>query len=172
MKSERCMVNKTKDMIMLLVGVLLLLHVPLTHAAIHDRVVAFVDNQAITLSEFEEQYTATRKLSSEISEEEVLATMINRILLLKEARKYRIEAPTREEIVNEYINLKVRAFIRVSDAATEAFYRQNAAQFAGRDYETVRTELENYLTEKMLNDRLKEILGDLRKSAYIKIQLK
>lgn len=166
------MVNKKKGMITFLVSVVLLLHVPFTHAVIHDRVVAFVDNQAITLSEFEEQYAATLKLSQQITEEEVLNTMINRILLLKEARKYRIEAPTREEVVNEYINLKVRAFIRVSDAQTEAFYKQNTTQFTGREYEAVRGEIENYLTEKMLNERLKEILRDLRKSSYIRLQLK
>ncbi|MGC2061684.1 MAG: hypothetical protein WA610_01810 [Thermodesulfovibrionales bacterium] len=166
------MVNKKKSIPVFLVVMWLLLYVPLTHADIHDRVVAFVDNQAITLSEFEEQYTSTLKLSPQISKEEVLNTMINRILLLKEARKYRIEAPTREEVLNEYINLKVRAFIRVSDAAAEAFYKENTAQFAGREYETVRGEIENYLTEKMLNDRLKEILRDLRKTSYIRIQLK
>ncbi|MBA4371635.1 MAG: hypothetical protein C0402_02100 [Thermodesulfovibrio sp.] len=157
---------------MLIIMVLFLLYAPLAPAAIHDRVVAFVDNQAVTLSEFEEQYAVTQQLSPKITREEVLNTMINRILLLKEARKYRIEAPTGDEIVNEYINLKVRAYIRVTDAAIETFYQQNAAQFSGRAYETVRGEIENYLTEKMLNDRLKEILRDLRKSSYIKLQLK
>lgn len=149
----------------------LLLSAPAAPAAVRDRVVAFVDSQAITLSEFEEQYAGTQVLSPSITREEVLNTMINRILLLQEARKYRIEAPTRDESVREYINLKVRAFIRVSDAATEAFYQQNLAQFAGREYEAVRTEIETYLTEKLLNDRLKEILRDLRKSSYIRVQL-
>lgn len=162
--------NKKEGILVLLAGVLLL-YIPLTQAAIYDRVVAFVDNQAITLSEFEEQYAGTLKLSPQSTREEVLNTMINRILLLKEARKYRIEAPTKEEVLNEYINLKVRAFIRVSDTATEVFYQQNTAQFAGREYEAVRGEIENYLTEKMLNDRLKEMLADLRKSSYIRIQL-
>jgi hypothetical protein len=169
-------VNKKESLTILLIGIMavimMLPQLPLAQAAIHDRVVAFVDNQAITLSEFEEQYAGTLKLSPEITREEVLNTMINRILLLKEARKYRIEAPTKEEVLNEYINLKVRAFIRVSDAATEAFYKENTAQFAGRDYETVRGEIENYLTEKMLNERLKEILRDFRKSSYIRVQMK
>jgi hypothetical protein len=44
-------------------------------------------------------------------------------------------------------------------------------QFSGRSLDTVREEIENYLTEKMLNERLKEILRDLRKSSYIKVQL-
>jgi hypothetical protein len=145
---------------------------PLSQAAIHDRVVAFVETQAITLSEFEEQFKKTTAVSPGITAEEVLDTMVNRILLLKEAKKYRIEAPTPEEVLKEYIDLKVRSFIRVSDSAGEDFYKKNTSEFGGREYDKVRGEIESYLTEKMLNEKLKEILRDLRKGAYIKIQLK
>lgn len=141
------------------------------HAVINDRVVAFVDNQAITLSELEEQFGNTLAVSPQIRREEVLDTMINRILLLREARKYRIEAATKEEVLKEYINLKIRAFIRISDTAIEEFYQKNTDRFEGRAYDDVRGEIENYLTEKMLNERLKETIRDLRKGAYIKIQL-
>jgi hypothetical protein len=147
-------------------------HFTVSHAEIRDRVVAFVDNRAVTLSEFEEHYKKTREAVPDISEEEVINTMINRILLLREAKKYRIEAPTEDEVVKEYIDLKVRAFITVGENEMEAFYKQNVNQFAGRDYDKVRGEIEKYLTEKELNERLKSMLKDLRKNASIKIQLK
>lgn len=142
-----------------------------SEAAIFDRVVAFVDDQAITLSELREQFEATRKLSPYITEEEVLDTMINRTLLLREAKKYRIEAPSKEQMLNEYIDLKVRAFIRVSEADIEAFYNQNRDKFPDKTYEDTREEIEKYLTEKELNAKLKETLKELRKNAYIKVQL-
>jgi hypothetical protein len=141
-------------------------------AIIQDRVVAFVDNQAITLSEFRVQYENTVKISPSVTEEDVLNTIINRMVLLKEAKKYRIEAPTKEEVIKEYINLKIRAFLRVSDAEIEGFYRKNQAEFKGREYDEVRAEIENYLTEKLLNEKLMATLKELRKNAYIKIQLK
>ncbi|MEJ2683979.1 MAG: SurA N-terminal domain-containing protein [Candidatus Sulfobium sp.] len=141
-------------------------------AGIFDRVVAFVNNQAITLSEFQEQYQNTLKIAPDVTEEDVINTMINRILLLDEARKYRIVAPTEDEMVKEYIDLKVRAFITVGEQEMETFYQNNRSRFAGKDYEDVRGEIENYLTEKKLNERLKETLAELRKKAYIKIQLK
>ncbi len=141
-------------------------------AEIFDRVVAFVNDQAITLSELQEQYGKAKKLAPDITEEEVLNTMINRLLLLSEAKKYSIEAPTKEEILNEYIDLKVRAFITVSEKDIEAFYESNKEKFAGKDLEDVREEIEKYLTEKELNTRLKEALKELRKNAYIRIQLK
>ena len=141
-------------------------------AIMQDRVVAFVDNQAITLSEFRVQFENTVRISPSVTEEDVLNTMINRIVLLKEAKKYRIEAPSKEEVIKEYINLKIRALLRVNDAEIEAFYQKNLHEFTGREYDEVRGEIENYLTEKLLNEKLKATLIELRKNSYIKIQLK
>ena len=141
-------------------------------AEIYDRVVASVNDQAITLSEFQEQFKNTKKLTPDITEDEVLNTMINRLLLLREAKKYSIEAPSKEEMLNEYIDLKLRAFIRVGEKDIEDFYAANKDKFQGKNYEDAREEIEQYLTEKELNVKLKEMLKELRKNAYIRTQLK
>ena len=138
-------------------------------AAVSDRVIAFVDDHAITMSELDEQYQSTTKISPDITIGEVLDTMINKILILREARKYRIEAPSVEQVIQEYIDLKVRAFIRVGESDIVKFYQENKASFTGKEFEDVRDEIDTYLTEKELNDRLKELLKELRKNAYIKI---
>jgi hypothetical protein len=138
-------------------------------AAISDRVVAFVDDQAITKSELDEQYQSTKEVSPDITVGEVLDTMINKILILREARKYRIEAPSVEQVMQDYIDLKIRAFVRVSESDIEKFYRENEANFAGKEFEDVRDEIDKYLTEKEVNERLKEVLRELRKDAYIRI---
>ena len=137
--------------------------------AVSDRVIAFVDDQAITMSELEEQYKITTKISPDITIGEVLDTMINKILILREARKYRIEAPSLDQVMREYIDLKIRAFIRVGESDIEKFYQENKADFAGKEFEDVRDEIDKYLTEKELNDRLKELLKELRRNAYIRI---
>ena len=138
-------------------------------AAISDRVIAFVDNDAITMSELDEQYQITRKISPDITVGEVLDTMINKILILREARKYRIEASSLEHVMQEYIDLKIRAFIRVSESDIVKFYQENKANFPGKEFEDVRDEIDTYLTEKELNARLKELLKELRRDAYIRI---
>jgi len=145
---------------------------PSARAAIFDRVVAFVDDRAITLSEFREQYARTRTVVADVSEEEVINTMVNRLLMLREARQYRIEAPTEDEVIREFIDLKVRAFITVGEDEIEAFYENNKEQFAGRSLESARGEIEQYLTEKELNTKLKSMLAELRKKAYIRVQLR
>jgi hypothetical protein len=134
-----------------------------------DHVAAFVDDEAITNSELQEQYMETLKVTPDITRDEVLNTMINRILILREARKYRIERPSPDEVIKEYIDLKERAFIRVPETEIEKYYKENSAMFSGKEYDDVRDDIEQYLIEKELNVRLKETLRELRKTAYIKI---
>lgn len=165
-------INKKKKKTLFLLFTFYFLVLSSSHAAFIDRVVAFVDDQAITLSEFQQQFQQTSKLVGDIKEEDVLNTIINRKLLLREAKKYRIEASSEEEIIKEFIDLKVSAFIRVSEAEIEEFYRQNENQFSGKEFEIVREEIEKYLAEKELNERLKGMINELKKNVYIKIQLK
>ncbi|PKL52154.1 MAG: hypothetical protein CVV37_02690 [Nitrospira bacterium HGW-Nitrospira-1] len=136
---------------------------------VSDRVAAFVDDEAITNSELQEQYTETLKITPDITKDEVLNTMINRVLILRQAKKYRIEGPSPDEVIKEYIDLKVRAVIRVPETEIEKYYKENSSMFSGKEYDDIRDDIEKYLTEKELNARLKETLRELRKTAYIKI---
>jgi hypothetical protein len=143
----------------------------LANTGIKDRVVAFVDNSAITLSELEMKYEETLKITPDITRDEVLNTMVNRLLLLKEARKMRLEAATEDALLKEYIDLKIRAFIRIKEEELTDFYNKHINEFEGKEFEAVRDDIEKYLTEKELNERLKSHINELRENACIKIQL-
>lgn len=156
---------------LLLVTCYSLLVTSFCHAEIIDRVVAFVDEEAITLSELEETYENIKKVDASITREEVLKTMINRILLLREAKKLRIEAPTEDDLLHEYIDLKVRTFIKVKEEDIGDFYNRNRAEFKGMEFDAVRDKIESYLLEKEVNLRLKRHIEDLRSKAHIKAQL-
>jgi hypothetical protein len=140
-------------------------------AGIRDRVVAFVDNTAITLSELETTYNVTSKVTPDITKEEVLNTMINRILLLREADKLKLEAPSEDELLREYIDLKIKTFIIIKEEELINFYKTHIEEFQGKEFDDVRDDIENYLTEKELNQRLKSHIKELRENACIKIQL-
>lgn len=140
-------------------------------AGMFDRVVAFVDNEAITLSELDHLYEKSVRQFPEVAKEEVLQSMINRLLLLREAKKYRIEAPTEDEVLREYLDLKIRAFIRINEAEIESFFTQNSERFSGQVYDDVRDEIETLFIERELNERLRKNLAELRSSVYIKIQV-
>ena len=136
-----------------------------------DRVVAFVDNNAITLSALRETYEKTKKTQPDITMEEVLQTMVNRLLLLNDARRLKFEAKTDEEMIDLYIDMKVKAFVQVKEAAMEEYYRQHEKELKDAPYESVRDKIEEYLTEKEINRLLKQHIEELRKKTYVKITL-
>jgi hypothetical protein len=143
---------------------------PLLHAGIQDRVVAFVDNTAITLSDLEVKYAETLKVTPNITTMEVLNTMVNRTLLLREAKRFRLEAPSEEELLKEYIDLKLRAFIRIRDREIADFYQQHLVDFQGKELDEVRDQIETYLIENELNQRLKSHIDELRGKSCVKVQ--
>lgn len=142
------------------------------HAEITDRVVAFVDNDAITLSDLEAKYAETLKVTPAITEEEVLTTMVNRLLLLSEARKMRLEAPTEDALLREYIDVKIRSFIMIKEEEVTDFYKKHIDEFQGKELDDVRDDIEKYLTEKEVNERLKSHINELRGKSCVQMQLK
>lgn len=140
-------------------------------AMISDRVVAFIDNTAITLSEFEEEYLIAQKTTPGITREEVLNAMVNRVLLLREAKKIRLEERSDDELLKEYIDLKLKTFIKIREKDVSDYYEIHSKDFEGKTIEEVREEIENYLAEVELNRLLKKHVEELRKKAYTEIQL-
>ncbi len=140
-------------------------------AEVIDKVVAFIDTEAITLSELRDTYEKTLKLSPDITEQEVLATMINRVLLLREARRLRLEAPDEDQLLEEYIDLKVRAFTNIKESDIRGVYASNIEEFGGKNYADVKDDIEAYLLEKEVNYRIRRHLEGLREKAYVRVLL-
>lgn len=161
----------TKASLFLGCTVLLALNLSSVFAEVVDRVVAFVDDKAITLSDLEDNYKAAAKLRPDIKKEDVLNTKINRMLLLREAKKLRIEGANPDEVIREYIELKLRTFIKITEDDLREFYDKNRKEFGKAEFDDSREKIEEYLVEKEVNIRLKKHIEDLRSKAYIKIQL-
>jgi len=138
-------------------------------AEVIDRVVAYVDTEAITLSELDEAFEKTKEMSPGAARSEVLGTMINRRLLLREARRLRLEAPDEDRLLEEYIDLKFRAFIKIKESDIEDFFEANPGEFGSSSYDEVKDQIEGYLTEKEVNYRIRRHLDDLKKNAHIKV---
>jgi len=154
---------------LVLIGIICILLLPgAALPALIDRVVAFVDNEAILLSELNESYEKTKPLAPGITNAEVLETLINRRLLLIEAKKLFPELADEERMIKEYIDLKVRAFIIVPEDELRAFYEQNRKEFEGLEFEDVRDQIELLLVEKEVNRKLQTHIESLRANAYIK----
>ncbi len=154
--------------------VLQLCYFGLAHSlTILEASVATVEDEVITLSEFNERYEAMKRSFPDISKKEVLQTLINRLLLLREARLSRIAesrglSPAEEDrIIEEYIEIKIRSSIRISEEEIQDYYKLHRPMFEGRSFQEVAEAIERILIEKKTNDLLKEHLQALRKKAYI-----
>jgi hypothetical protein len=110
--------------------------------------------------------------SPDITKHEALETMINRELLLREARRLRLEAPDDDALLEDYIDMKVRAFIKIKEADIREFYGDNTAEFGMKSYDEVKDDIEAYLVEKEVNYRIKRHLDSLKERAHIEILLK
>jgi hypothetical protein len=149
------------------------------HAEVLERIVAIVNDDVILLSEFSQAYETAREYNPDALETDVLEEMINRLLLLKEAKKYRFTTSDNEQgkakddkvIIKEYIDVRLKGFIHVPYEDIEYYYYDNKDSYSGKDFFDVRNEIEEYLIEQELNVKLLEYIEDLRENSYIRTQL-
>ena len=137
-----------------------------------DRVVAYVDDHAITYSEFRDKFDKMKKAVPNITEEEAVNSMINNILLLVQAHKLKLEAPTDDDLVKEYIDVRIKLRVFIKEDKLAAYYSEHKKEFGDKDYLSVRDVIDKYLSELEINKQLKELLQDLRSQSDIVIQLK
>ena len=141
-------------------------------AALIDRIVAYVDDHAITLSEFQSKFEKLRKMLPNVTEEEAVNSMINNILLLRQAHRMRLEAASEDDLVKEYIDVRIRSRVFIKEEQLTAYYSEHKKELDGKDYLSVRDDIEKYLSELEINRQLKELLQELRKESNIVVQLK
>ncbi len=156
-----------------------LLSAGFVYAEILERVVATVNDDVILLSELEDEFRAAQKVDKGVTREKVLNDMIDRLLLLKEARRFRIAlspAPgeakiDNNRIINEYINKRIKILIHIPFEKIESYYTKNRARFNGRDFYEVKDEIEDYLIKQELKIKLRQYINELRKRADITVML-
>jgi hypothetical protein len=170
--AQWCAVSVVPAMRVLLLCFLMLvvLCAPL-RAEVLDRVVASVDDIALTLSELEANYRSMKDRHPNITHEEVINSMINRVLLLRAAQKMKLEALTDDVLLKEYVEIKIRSLVVIKEETVMQYYSENQADFDGRLYAAVRDDIEAYLAERETNRRLKEHLSELREQSDISIRL-
>jgi parvulin-like peptidyl-prolyl isomerase len=133
-----------------------------------DRTVAFVEDDAILLSDLDRNYQKALLVSPGITRAEVLETLINRTLLLREAKKLFRGITDDEQAIKDYIDLKVRAFIKLPEQEVRDYYDEHRKDFGGLEFEQVKAQIETLLQEREVNMRLADLVKDLRVKAYIK----
>lgn len=148
--------------------ILYLLSMP-AYGGIIDRVVAFIDDQAITLRDFQQYYRLASRFHKGLTPEKAIETLINRLIILREAYRMKLKGSSDDELINTYIDIKIRAFVRVSEDEIIRFYRANRERLGGVALDDVRDQIETLLREKKVNSLLKRHLRRLKQGSYIKV---
>jgi parvulin-like peptidyl-prolyl isomerase len=141
-------------------------------AELLDRVVAQVDDQAITYSEFSLKFNRMKQVLPSITEDEALNSMINSLLLLQMAKKMKLEAATEDDLIKEYVDITIRSRITMPEDRLSEYYDSHTREFGDKDFSFVRDQIEKYLLELETNKHLKEHLKELQSQADIVIQLR
>jgi len=148
------------------------------HAEVLDRIVAIVDDEIILMSEYDEALQAAGKSDTEASGEKVLNSMIDRALLLKQAKRLRLGSSSGADassdddaLVKEYIDRGIKSFIHIPIREIESYYDRDREQFQGREFYEVKDEIEDRLVNAALEKKLQWHLEELRRKAYIRVQL-
>ena len=149
------------------------------YAELLERIVAVVNEEVILLSELKDEVKLRKSQTAEVSDTEVLNEMINRRLLLGQAKRMRIEGDTESDkslmtddiIINNYIERRVKAFIHIPLKDMEDYYKDNSGSYGSKKFYEVKNEIEAKLLETKLEEKLQEHLRDLRKDSYIRVQL-
>ncbi len=141
-----------------------------SNAAVVERVIAYVDGYAITLSDLKDSLTNARASNTTLTDQEAVEALINRVLLLREARKMKLEGQESSQI-NEYIEIKIKSLIFIKDEEIQGFYDANSEKFKGVPLPIIKDQIEQYLLEQETNKRLLEHLKELRQRADIKVQV-
>lgn len=166
--------SKYNNYIMTIVLTLILVltaFLQVSSAELIDRVVAFIDDEAITLTDFTQYIKKAEKLTPGLSEEKAINTLINRRLLLREAKRIRLRGKSDDELIKEYVDIKVRFFIKITPEEIERFYNENRERFGKTPIDNVRDDIERLLREREVTKRLMKLVKKLRAKSYIEINL-
>lgn len=137
-----------------------------------DSVVAAVDDIAITERDLNEKYEEMQLINNSITRVKTLQTMINRVLLIKDAKRFRMESASDDELIDQYIDLKIRSTIKVTEKEVQEYYDKHKDNFSGKDLNAVSDEIVRYLTELKVNSRLTDSLKILRKKSEVIINIR
>ena len=138
-----------------------------------DRVVAYVDDMAITQRTLEARYSAALKEKGTDKDKftrfEALSEIIDKALLLREARKIKLTATSEDELVQKYIEFKVKALIIIREEEIKEYYDKNQVLFKKSKYSEARDRIKRYLENEEKMRRLKHHMASLRQKATIRI---
>lgn len=174
MKCNR--LNIIRFILICLISLGLNLFIPLTGAVsseVLDRVVAVVNDEVILLTELKNEMSVREESWSGLTAAGVLEDMINRLLLLEEARKFmlNIKAADIDSAIELYVERRIKSMILIPFEEIESYYVDHRELYGDKEFYDVKDEIESFMLENEFKIRLLRHTKELRSKSYIRIQL-
>jgi hypothetical protein len=148
------------------------------HAGLLERVVAVVNDDVILHTELQEAVRISEASGDRGAEQEILEKMIERKLVLEQAKVFRLAHDTYDEeereaqkLIDGYVESRIKPFIHVSFEEIENYHAARGEDFGGRNVYESWDDIENILRNEKLEAKLEEHVAALKKNAYIRRQL-
>ena len=143
-----------------------------------ESIVAVVNDDVILLSEFKVVMRQAKENGKEVTVKAVIEGMIHNRLLLEQAKKFNFGRNVSgdmhsdpEKVIKNYIDKRIKAMIHIPFRDIETYYLNNPDKYAERDLSDVKSEIEEYLLNMMLEIKRMEHIDELMEEATIRIQL-
>ena len=142
-------------------------------AEVLDRVVAVVNDEVILLTELNNEISARKEYDDGLTTAGVLDDMINRLILLEDARKFVLNTASADidSIIDLYVERRIKAMIYIPFEEMESYYAGHMDLFGDKDFYEVKDEIESYMLENELKTRMVKHIKELRSESYVRIQL-
>ena len=147
-------------------------------AELVERIVAVVNDEVILMSEFKAAMRQAEESGKEVKAKEVIEEMIHNHLLLEQAKKFSFGRDagdamhyTPDKVIKYYIDKRIKALIHIPFRDIEAYYFNNPDKYGEKAFYDVKSEIEEYLHNRMLEIKIREHIVELRENARIRIQI-
>jgi len=148
---------------MILIGI-----VPV-QAKIIEKVVAYVQDEAITLSEVCDYWKTLKQIHKNVSLHDALEGLLNRKMLLYKAKQLNLIAKTDDELIELYIRFTIKPKIKISKQQVRDYYNKYYRKLKGTTLFEIQDKIVRILYEKETNRLLKNHLTQLREELNVGI---
>ncbi len=164
-----CLRNKLKITLGLLLFFYITLHEPQAYGVIVEKVVGYVSDEAITLTDLCSYWQSLREIQPDININDALEALINRKVIIQKSKDLNLSAPSEEELIDLYIRIAIKPRVMVTKEEVKRYYRRYYSKLKGAPLKSIEPHIIKILTEKKTNDLLKKHLEELKKTMPVGI---
>lgn len=133
------------------------------YGVIIEKVVAYVGDEAITLTDLCNYWKSLREVQPDININDALKAIVNRKIIIHKARELNLSGGSEDELIGLYIRFAIKPKVMVTKEEVKGYYQKYHDKLKGAPLESIEPQIITILKEKKTNELLKEHIEALKK---------